>query len=100
MDKKNPVHIKFATPNGAGGVPVDKVLTATFSEEMKPATLPPVTVTADNGVAVAVSYAAGPPSAATITPTERLACNTTHTVAIGAGGPPPAGHAARAAPPP
>jgi hypothetical protein len=80
-------------PDGASGVRVDKVLTTIFSEEMKASTLGPATVTADNGVTVAVSYAAGPPSAATITPTERLACNTTYTVSIGAGATDVAGNA-------
>ncbi|HZY02214.1 MAG TPA: Ig-like domain-containing protein, partial [Anaeromyxobacteraceae bacterium] len=80
-------------PDGASGVRVDEVLTAIFSEEMKASTLGPATVTVDNGVTVAVSYAAGPPSAATITPTERLACNTTYTVSIGAGATDVAGNA-------
>ncbi len=79
--------------NGATGVAVNKVLTATFSEAMKASTLGPATATIDNGVTVAVSYSAGPPSAATITPTERLACNTTYHVSIGAGATDLAGNA-------
>lgn len=79
--------------NLATGVPVNKIISATFSEAMKASTLGPATVTVDNGVAVAVSYAAGPPSVATITPAERLACNTTYHVTIGAGATDLAGNA-------
>ncbi|HEY6006400.1 MAG TPA: Ig-like domain-containing protein [Anaeromyxobacter sp.] len=70
--------------NGATEVPVTKVVTATFSEAMKASSFTPATVTVDNGVTASLSYAAGT-STLSIVPTERLACNTTYHVAVGAG---------------
>jgi hypothetical protein len=93
IDTVPPVLTGSDPADGAAGVPVNKVLAATFSEEMNSSTLGPATVTADNGVVVTVSYAAGPPSTATIRPTERLACGTTYRVSIGAGATDVAGNA-------
>ncbi|HMA47894.1 MAG TPA: Ig-like domain-containing protein, partial [Frankiaceae bacterium] len=56
IDTVPPALVASDPADGATGVPVNKVLTATFSEEMKAATLGPATVTADNGVALTVSY--------------------------------------------
>ncbi|HEU4383960.1 MAG TPA: chitobiase/beta-hexosaminidase C-terminal domain-containing protein [Anaeromyxobacteraceae bacterium] len=93
IDTVPPALVGSDPPNGATGVPVNAVLAATFSEEMKASTLGPATATVDNGVAVTVSYSAGPPSQATIAPVERLACGTTYHVSISAGATDVAGNA-------
>lgn len=71
-------------PDGATGVALTKVLTATFSEELAPATLTAGTVTADGGLRFALSWDAGSDTL-TLAPTERLACATTYHVSIGPG---------------
>jgi len=68
--------------DGATGVAVSKVVTATFNEGMKASTFNGLTVSVDHGVTFALTPAG---SAVTIKPSERLACNTTYHVAIGAG---------------
>lgn len=70
--------------SGATGVAVTQVMSATFSEAMKASSFTPGTVTVDNGVTVSLSYSDAT-NTLTITPTERLACNATYQVAIGAG---------------
>ncbi len=84
IDKVPPTLTASDPVEGSSNVPVTKVITATLSEAMKAASFTPTTVTVDNGVTVTLSYTAGT-NTLTITPTERLACNTTHHVAIGAG---------------
>jgi hypothetical protein len=84
IDKVPPTLTASDPAEGGSNVPVTKVITATFSEAMKPSSFAPATVTVDNGVTVNLSYAPAT-STLSITPTERLTCNTTYHVAIGAG---------------
>jgi len=84
IDKVPPTLVASDPANGAAGVSVAKVITATFSEAMKATSFTPTPVTIDNGVTVTLSYTAAT-NTLTIAPTERLACNTTYRVAIGAG---------------
>src|SRR6267143_1764914 len=76
--------------NGATGVPVTKVITATFNEAMKASTFTGTSVSVDHGVTFSLTPAG---STVAITPSERLACNTTYHVAIGAGATDLAGNA-------
>jgi hypothetical protein len=78
--------------DGAAGVALTKVLTATFSEEMAPASLDAGTVTADNGLRFVLSWDAAT-DRLTLAPTERLSCATTYHVSIGAGATDVAGNA-------
>jgi hypothetical protein len=84
IDKVPPTLTASDPADAATEVPVTKVVTATFSEPMKASSFTPATVTVDNGVTVGLSYSAGT-NTLSIVPTERLACNTTYHVAIGAG---------------
>jgi Bacterial Ig-like domain/Chitobiase/beta-hexosaminidase C-terminal domain len=82
---KVPPNLTASDPgDGTIEVPVTKVVTATFSEAMKASSFGPGSVSVDNGVTVSLSYAEAT-NTLSITPTERLTCNTTYHVAIGAG---------------
>src|SRR5713101_7062786 len=67
--------------NGATGVAVSKVITATFNEAMKASTLNGAAVSVDHGVTFTLTPAG---SALAIKPSERLACNTTYHGTTGA----------------
>ncbi len=82
IDTVPPVLAGSDPADGATGVAVTKLVTATFNEEMKASTLNGATVSVDHGVTFALTTAG---SAVSIKPSERLACNTTYHVAIGAG---------------
>jgi len=90
IDKVPPVLAGNDPVNGATGVAVTKVITATFNEAMKASTLNGATVSVDHGVTFTLTPAG---SAVTIKPSERLACNTTYQVAIGPGATDLAGNA-------
>lgn len=70
-------------PEGATGVALTKVLTATFSEEMDAATLTASAITADHGLTFSLAWSAAT-STLTLTPTERLVCGTTYQVSVSA----------------
>jgi hypothetical protein len=81
-----PVVTAVVPANGAIGVPINQVLSATFSEAMSPATITAATftVTGPGGVAVpgAITYSG---LVATFTPTASLADSTTYTATITTG---------------
>jgi len=83
-----PTVISVAPPNGATGICPNTVVTATFSEAMKPSTINTTTFTltgpGPTSVAGAVSYAVSS-NAATFTPTNPLATSTTYTATITTG---------------
>src|SRR5712691_964216 len=81
IDKVPPALAGSDPADGATGVPVTKLVTATFNEGMKASTLNAAAVSVDHGVTFTLTPAA---SALAIKPSERLACNTTYHVAIGA----------------
>ena len=82
IDKVPPTLAGSDPADGTVSVAVTKLITATFSEEMNAATLNAGTVSIDHGVTLTLAPAG---SALAIKPSERLACNTTYHVAIGAG---------------
>ena len=92
IDTVPPTLTGSVPPDGTGQVPVTQVVSAAFSEPMNVATLSPATVTLDHGVTANLSYISATNSLV-ITPTERLACNTTYHVSIGAGAADIAGNA-------
>jgi hypothetical protein len=83
-----PVVISTVPANGATGVPLNQILTATFSEPMNPATISNATfkLAGPGGVAIAgiVTYNATT-SVATFTPATNLAYNTVYTATITTG---------------
>jgi len=89
IDKVPPTLAGSDPANGATGVTVNQVITASFSEEMSAPAFNGA-VSFDHGVAFTLTPAG---SALTITPRERLACNTTYHVAVGAGASDVAGNA-------
>ena len=90
IDTVPPTLVASDPATGMTGVAVTKVVTATFSEDMKASTLTTGTVSVDHGVTFTLALVG---SVLTITPSERLACNTTYQVAIGAGATDIAGNA-------
>ncbi len=84
-----PPTVLSVSPNGAGGVSVTTVATATFSEAMNAATITTATMvlrnSANNIVSSTISYDPNT-RVATLTPTQPLAASTTFTVTISGGG--------------
>ena len=71
--------------NGATGVPVNQVLTATFSEEMNCSTLTTSTFTLAGPAGAVAGTVACSGTSATFTPTSKLAANTAYTATITTG---------------
>jgi hypothetical protein len=88
VDTTGPTVGGLTPADGTGGVSRDTTVSATFSEAVDPTTVAPatVTLTAPGAVAVpaAVAYAAAARTV-TLTPSARLAFNTTYTVTIKGG---------------
>jgi hypothetical protein len=78
-----PAVVATVPVNGATGVPVSQVITASFNEAMNPATLISATFTltgpGGSAIAVTISYAAGGVTAS-LSPTVSLAYGTLYTV--------------------
>jgi hypothetical protein len=81
IDGMCPVVLSTNPDNGAINVPLDQVITATFNEEMNPATFTQASFTLQgtNQVTGTVSFTG---TTATFTPTAALASNTTYTAII------------------
>src|SRR5580658_2388956 len=89
-----PIVVSTNPANLAAGVPVNQIVTATFSEAMNPATINSATFTVapPSGVAIGgmVTYSG---VTATLTPAANLLLNTTYTGTISIGAKDPAGNA-------
>ena len=87
-DTTPPTVVSTIPVNGATGVPISQVLSATFSEAMNPATIDATTfmLTGPGGVGVtgAVTYVAAG-SVATFTPAANLASSTVYTATVTTG---------------
>jgi len=87
-----PAVISTIPPNGATGVPVSQVLSATFNEAMSCATLTSTTFTVTGPGTTAVAGTVGcAVNVATFTPGAHLALNTLYTATITTGAADPAG---------
>ncbi len=92
-DTTAPTVIATDPANNATGVPLNKIITATFSEVMNPATISTTTFTIKNGATPVLGTVTYSGSTATFTPTSLLDSNTTYLATITTGAKDAAGNA-------